>query len=433
MVNFELSEEAHEVLAKTGEAQQRLDEESNKLRKAHRELKSTIREMLRERRYERTEPYRERVQELRVKRDAVIEEHVEDIDAYGRRVLLGEEATGEDLEAAALELKRAKSKHRIRSTETRIHEGPSELPEELTHVVRYRRGRSRTRRATNIRAGKVGESRFRARYERRRGHSLPSITPSETRQLMRGLANGLATIDAIPARNRRGLYHGLVADWFTHLRLRATVQAVGEDPEEELASTFNAYSRLLKAGAWAAWLRDDGNYDILKAPETIELNDEDQLHCEDGPALAWANGDAYYFWNGIHVPREVAVEPEALTVEVIETEENAERRRVMMERYGVEAFFEDADAVLVDQDEDQAGNERQLFAWGEELGSRDEWTQMHSFRRRQRIDCCVVKVTCPSTGREFTLQVPPDVESCQDAIAWTFDKEPEEYAPVMET
>ena len=44
-----------------------------------------------------------------------------------------------------------------------------------------------------------------------------------------------------------------------------------------------------------------------------------------------------------------------------------------------------------------------------------------------------VQVTCPSTGRESVLRVPPGMTTCAQAIAWTMGiEEAEAYGLVIE-
>lgn len=45
----------------------------------------------------------------------------------------------------------------------------------------------------------------------------------------------------------------------------------------------------------------------------------------------------------------------------------------------------------------------------------------------------LVKVQDASTGEFYLLRVPPNMKTCKQAIAWTFELEEEEYDPVIET
>jgi hypothetical protein len=122
-------------------------------------------------------------------------------------------------------------------------------------------------------------------------------------------------------------------------------------------------------------------------------------------------------WNGIQVPDRVAFDPESITVTEILTERNAEMRRVLMERVGYEWFVDHARTVLVDEDAAPGGTRRLLRIHfdGEE-------------------DYLFVEVRCPSTGSRYVLRVPPEMRTCQQAVAWTAGySTAERYRPVQET
>jgi hypothetical protein len=98
-------------------------------------------------------------------------------------------------------------------------------------------------------------------------------------------------------------------------------------------------------------------------------------------------------------------------------ETNAERRRVMTERFGLDRFMSQAQARVLDQDRDAGGPRRLL-----------------------RIDLAgdeplvCVSVICPTTHRQFMLRVPPTMTTCRQAVAWTagFD-DPDQYQASVET
>jgi len=123
-------------------------------------------------------------------------------------------------------------------------------------------------------------------------------------------------------------------------------------------------------------------------------------------------------WRGVAVTRRIAFEPETLTPQEIFEEKNAEVRRVMMERFGYARLMEVADAEVLDEDRDGRGGERRLLRV--------------PIERDEPLVC--VSVTCPSTGRKFLLRVPPTIQSCRQAVAWTagFD-DPDQYRPAVET
>jgi len=122
-------------------------------------------------------------------------------------------------------------------------------------------------------------------------------------------------------------------------------------------------------------------------------------------------------WQGVQIQPEILA-PETLTPERILNEPNAEIRRTMMERVGLQKLLADAGADLVDEDTD-AGGPRKLFrlpgSWGKAV-------------------MVFLHCRCPSSGREYLLRVPPTTSKCHAAAAWLagFDN-PDHYKPVKET
>lgn len=122
-------------------------------------------------------------------------------------------------------------------------------------------------------------------------------------------------------------------------------------------------------------------------------------------------------WRGVPIDERTAFQPELITAKEVLAERNAEVRRVKLERMGLDRFLAEAKPEILDEDGDRGGA-RQLL--------------------RVELDgdeplVCVL-VGCPSTGRRYTLRVPPDMTTCRQAVAWTagFDN-PDEYHPVVET
>lgn len=122
-------------------------------------------------------------------------------------------------------------------------------------------------------------------------------------------------------------------------------------------------------------------------------------------------------WRTVRIDERIAFHPETLTAKEILTQDNAELRRVMIERMGYLRFAEDAEAEILDEAED-AGGETQLLRIP--LGDDEPLVG---------LSC-----SCPSTGRRYLLRVPPTVMSCHEAAAWMagYD-DPKKYKPIIET
>jgi len=122
-------------------------------------------------------------------------------------------------------------------------------------------------------------------------------------------------------------------------------------------------------------------------------------------------------WRSVAIDDRIAFRPEELTSGEILKEKNTELRRVMIERMGHDKFMREAGAKQIDKDTDPGGQRRllRLPLKGDE-------------------DIVCLACSCPSTGRDYLLRVPPDMKTCHQAAAWMagYD-DPKKYKPVMET
>ena len=167
-----------------------------------------------------------------------------------------------------------------------------------------------------------------------------------------------------------------------------------------------------EAGLWIYWFMKDRILAVMRPALHIA---EGRLHRADGPAVSWPNGTAFWFWRGVRVPQQVVQAPaETLTPKQILREPNAEVRRVMIERVGLDRLLSTAHAECIDTDE--SGHRR-----------------LYRLRLGLHEPLSAVRVRCPSTGQIYFLRVPPTMGTCRQAVAWTFGFERvEEYQPKQE-
>jgi hypothetical protein len=123
-----------------------------------------------------------------------------------------------------------------------------------------------------------------------------------------------------------------------------------------------------------------------------------QLHREEGPAIEWADGNKEWYLNDVLVTEQIVLKPKTITLAQIRKSNNNEVRSIMIERYGWQRYLVDINAQVIDKRDNAIENTKEaLFATGE-LGNR-------------------LVVTCP-TGRVFTLGVPSDAKTCEEAQKW---------------
>lgn len=120
-------------------------------------------------------------------------------------------------------------------------------------------------------------------------------------------------------------------------------------------------------------------------------------------------------WSGVPVDARFVLQPETLTGREVLLTRNVQRRRILLERLGIEQFLADVGGLVLDRDRD-AGGERQLV----QVPFDDDEPLV------------AVLVRCPSTGGRYVLRVPPFVRSCAEAVAWTANLSVTDYKPLRE-
>jgi hypothetical protein len=157
----------------------------------------------------------------------------------------------------------------------------------------------------------------------------------------------------------------------------------------------------------------------------LECDEDGFLHSHTGPACAYPDGFSIHAIHGVRVPPFVVRRPREITVQKIDDEDNAEIRRVMIERYrpgeevnGAAAFMRDGGGKRVDHD----GKFGTL--WRRELPDDEPIVMLEVVNATRERD---------GSSKHYWLRVPPTMTTAREAAAWTFDRAPEDYAPSIET
>lgn len=138
---------------------------------------------------------------------------------------------------------------------------------------------------------------------------------------------------------------------------------------------------------------------VSRNPVEIHKNDANQLSNEDGMSCKFPDGWGIYTINGVSVNEQIVMKPETQTIKQIRDEQNEEVKRIRIERYGWDSYLTEIGAEKVDERKnDIEGTLEFLF--------------------RAEDDMMALMCICPSTRKEFVLEVPPDTKTCQEAQAW---------------
>ena len=132
--------------------------------------------------------------------------------------------------------------------------------------------------------------------------------------------------------------------------------------------------------------------------EPIKINSNNLPHCETGSTHKWSDGFEIYHLNGIRVPKELVVTPrEKLDAKIILKETNAEVRREIVRKIGIEKVVKDLGAKVLDK------------KWDYELLSID----LGDNRIRPYL-----KMRNPSVGTYHIEGVHPDCKTVENALNW---------------
>lgn len=191
-------------------------------------------------------------------------------------------------------------------------------------------------------------------------------------------------------------------------------------------------------GCWILFWTEETLYWVAKPTVHVEKTSQSRrLHNETFAALE-SDVENLYFWHGVLVPAFVVVDPEWITMEHVRKEENAEVRRVMIERMGWDKFCSEAKLKVIHRDEMKANfpslpvsetvhaDMRAVTSYrkGKEVAELLESEEFKDFDDRPLK---FVRVTDPSTGERYVLRVWPENQRAYEAIGQTFGMSEVEY------
>lgn len=164
---------------------------------------------------------------------------------------------------------------------------------------------------------------------------------------------------------------------------------------------------------------------VSDRPEVLTVDNANppRPHNDNGPFCKWRDGTALYCVHGTRVHAWVIERPDLLNVARIDAERNAEIRRVMLEKFGVERYMRESNAKVLD--EQPADHPLKGLRTARLL------------RRDVEGDEAIVMVDLLNSTPEpdgsvkrYMLRVPPNVTSVVGALAWGFNVTEKEYLQI---
>jgi len=205
--------------------------------------------------------------------------------------------------------------------------------------------------------------------------------------------------------------------WSAHAR--ALMDVCGWKPDQDVKERIEAYEGTVRSACY--WWPNTRFVIVCERPARISRDDRGRLHHESSKAIEWADGWGIHCWHGVRVPELVVERPSDITVKAIETEQNAEVRRVMIERFGADKYLAESGAKMVHTDDFGTIYAKDVVG--------DEAIVMVK----------VVNATPEADGdrKIYWLRVPPEFadgkHTARAAVAWTFGVPEKEYKPWKES
>jgi hypothetical protein len=154
---------------------------------------------------------------------------------------------------------------------------------------------------------------------------------------------------------------------------------------------------------------------LAERPDLLRGDATGRLHSAIGPALRFPDGWSVWAWKGVEVPRWMIEQPEKITLALIDGETNVQVRCCMIEIMTPQRYVALGGAAPVAEDETG-------ILWRRSWLASDAWAAVEVINATPEPD---------GTRKHFFLQVPPNMRSARDAVAWTYGLRPEVYARLV--
>jgi hypothetical protein len=168
---------------------------------------------------------------------------------------------------------------------------------------------------------------------------------------------------------------------------------------------LSGLTRLCKSAGWA-W-PFGGAIILTERHSELHRNEAGRLHRLNGPAVKYPDGFSIWLVNGVRVDEQIIMHPETQTIEQVKAEQNEEIKRIRIERLaGADApivegwikFLKGIGATRIDRRTNDLEATKEI---------------LYGFYGGRVLIC-----HCPSTAKQFALEVPAEISTCRDAQNW---------------
>ena len=173
---------------------------------------------------------------------------------------------------------------------------------------------------------------------------------------------------------------------------------------------------LMQVAANVGWLQPhERTCWLSERPCLLRGDVEGRLHEARGPALRFGDGWSAFAWKGVEIPAWLIEHKQAITLATIDAESNVQVRRCMIEIMTPQRYVALGGARKIAQDETGV-------LWRKIWLNYDIWAAVEVINATPEPD---------GTHRHYFLQVPANIQSAREAVAWTYGMQPDEYSKLV--
>lgn len=155
---------------------------------------------------------------------------------------------------------------------------------------------------------------------------------------------------------------------------------------------------------------------LAERPNRLCGDARDRLHHASGPALRYPDGWSVWAWRGVEVPRWIIAHSDRITLASIDEQVDVQVRRCMIEIMTPERYIALGGATRIAEDETG-------ILWRRNWLAADAWAAVEVVNATPEPD---------GTRRHFFLQVPANLRTAREAVAWTYGMRTEAYAQLVQ-
>ena len=151
----------------------------------------------------------------------------------------------------------------------------------------------------------------------------------------------------------------------------------------------------------------------------ISLDENKRLHNESREAVSWNFGRKEYFLHGVKLDKELhnKIMNKTLSVQEAINLKNIEQREIALRCLGYENILKNINAKIIDE---------HITEWG-------VYQLFEADFKDDNVPAKLLKIVCPSTKKNYILRTHPDMKTCSQALAWSFQIKEYEYILEKET